>query len=144
MSSQPIVFRAASACLLTLLAGCGGVSDGPDRHNISGKVTFDGAPVVDGMIVFEHAETKFKSACPISDGYYENESDKGHLGGKYTVTVQGNQAKSVAGMPPAPLWKGVWTKEVDLPAESTKMDFEITKAEVDAAPPAPTNPADQS
>ncbi|MGD9857524.1 MAG: hypothetical protein AB7U20_21485 [Planctomycetaceae bacterium] len=125
-------------------SGCGKVDDGPTRYNVSGNVTFDGQPIPDGMIVFEHAESKIKTACPIVEGSYENESGKGHLGGKYTVSIGGCKSPPVAGMNGPELFQGRWTKEVELPAESTSMDFDIPASEVKAAPAASTNPADQS
>lgn len=135
---------ALAACLAVTMPGCGGGDEGPTRYDISGTVTFDGQPIPDGMIVFEHDETKISSACPIVDGYYESESDKGHLGGKYTVFVSGYASKPQGALPGPELFQGRWTTKVELPAESTTKDFDIPKSEVKAAPAGAANPADQT
>ncbi len=70
---------AASAMIF---AGCG--PSGPVTHSVSGAVTFDGAPVTDGEIVFRDAAGQEKSyGGPIADGKYSFESSPG----KKTVEI---------------------------------------------------------
>ena len=64
---------AASA---VIFAGCG--PSGPVTHSVSGSVTFDGAPVTEGEIVFRDAAGQDKSyGGPISDGKYSFDSSPG-------------------------------------------------------------------
>jgi hypothetical protein len=123
-----------AAVLSTCLAGCGpGVTDAPETFEISGYVNFDGEPVPAGMIVFENLATKNRVACSIEDGYYENQARKGHKGGKFGVQVTGFVNEGEGGMDGPRLWQGLWTTEIELPAESVEKTFEISKDEVEAA-----------
>jgi len=64
---------AASA---VILAGCG--PSGPTTHTVSGTVTFDGAPVAQGEIVFRDAAGQEKSyGGQISNGKYSFDSSPG-------------------------------------------------------------------
>ncbi len=138
---------ACAALLAACVAGCGGDSDAPSRYDVSGEITFEGEPVVYGMVVFEDKNTGFKTACTIDDGYYESQSDKGHQGGNFTVTITGFADAGSAGAEGQRLWNGAWTTEVELPAESTTMDFDVPKAEVSVPSgdqPAAANPLDET
>lgn len=120
-----------SACCI---AGCGsGVTDAPETFEVSGYVNFDGEPVPAGMIVFENLATGNRVACSIEDGYYENQARKGHKGGKFGVQVSGFVNEGEGGMDGPRLWQGLWTTEVEFPAESVEKTFEISRDEVQAA-----------
>jgi hypothetical protein len=77
------------ACL-TLLGGiCGcGESDPLGRHAISGSVNVNGAPLENGNIGFQPADTgATSSGAVIAAGKYSIPRQKGLAAGKYRVTV---------------------------------------------------------
>ncbi|MFN8709872.1 MAG: hypothetical protein ACK50J_24635 [Planctomyces sp.] len=115
-----------------LLVGCGGAEKpkpGRERVSASGKVTFDGAPVPAGFVVFNHNESGTPVSCPISDGAYESVSGEGPIVGANMVTVtaldkaEGGQA----------LFGGMTAKEVTVEAGGYTGDFAFTKEEVTPA-----------
>lgn len=62
--------------LLAVLCGCG--PSGPVRYPVSGEVTWEGAPVTKGYIVFEPAdEAVAPDAGKIENGRYETEVQAG-------------------------------------------------------------------
>lgn len=89
-------FRLGSAVFLgvALLTGCGG-SEGPERFDVAGEVTFDGQPVPAGDVTFEPDPTQGNEGpqgfALIRDGRYDtaSESGRGVIGGPHTVRVTG-------------------------------------------------------
>jgi hypothetical protein len=83
MSIRPIVFIAVA----TSLAGCNDQYGG--RMSISGKVTYKGQTVGDGIVDFEPMDGQgSKSGAQIQkDGSYTIPRDKGLTPGKYRVSV---------------------------------------------------------
>ena len=75
---------------LALLVGCGGAESGPPRASVRGSVSFDGAPVEDGSIVFLPATgTKGPSSGGvIRNGAYEIKKENGPVPGKYRVEIR--------------------------------------------------------
>ena len=86
-------FPIAALLLLTALFGCGGGASGPPRATVKGNVTFDGAPVEDGSIVFLPATgTKGPaSGGTIRNGAYEIAKDAGPVPGKYRVEIRASR-----------------------------------------------------
>jgi len=77
------------ACVVVLAAvgGCGGVS-GPVRHEITGRVTYKGEPVEEGIISFEPMDGQgSKDGATIINGDYRIPKDKGLFIGKYRVSI---------------------------------------------------------
>ena len=79
-----------SMCTLSLTplwAGCG--HDGPDRVEVSGKVTFDGAPVQSGRIWFRPQPGSHvpPAGAWISNGQYHVTHHGGVPVGAYTVEI---------------------------------------------------------
>jgi hypothetical protein len=79
------------ACLAELAGGCGG--DGITRHPVAGKVTYLGAPVQDGAIVFE-PDASVGAVAPtsfarIENGGYQTARAESPTTGKYKVRVMG-------------------------------------------------------
>ncbi|WP_298860489.1 hypothetical protein [uncultured Gimesia sp.] len=71
-------------CTVMILTGCGGANDGPATFPVSGKVTWDGKPVVEGNIIFRDAEEKTASAAgKIEDGEFSFRA----IAGKKTVVI---------------------------------------------------------
>jgi len=69
------------------LVGCGG-EKGPQRASIRGKVTFDGAPVGRGMIVFLPADGNGPSSgAEIKEGAYTIPESTGPVAGAHRVEI---------------------------------------------------------
>ncbi len=81
---------AAAGCLglVSLLSLAGGCSREKARHEITGKVTYKGEPVEDGLIHFEPVEGKGSAdGAQITNGTYRIPTDKGMFPGKYVVSI---------------------------------------------------------
>ena len=80
------------AAVLSLMAGCGGAKD-PPRFDISGKVTYGGAPVPRGLAIFAPDKVKDNdgpwASAAIVDGNYKTLPGKGTIGGPHVVTIDG-------------------------------------------------------
>ena len=76
-----------SVLALPLMVGCGG--DGLGRVPISGEVTYDGQPVVDGVIRFEPQRGTNMPVViePVKNGRYTTESTGGVPPGSYQVKI---------------------------------------------------------
>lgn len=85
-SKRVLAAGLGSAIGLSLLAGCGSNSD---RLAVSGKVTFDGAPLDSGSIRFTSTgdQKLTVSGALIKDGEYNITEEKGLLPGGYRVQI---------------------------------------------------------
>jgi hypothetical protein len=73
--------------VLAAVSGCGGTS-GPVRHEITGRVTYKGEPVEEGIISFEPMDGQgSKDGATIINGDYRIPKDKGLFVGKYRVSI---------------------------------------------------------
>jgi hypothetical protein len=80
------------ALVLFLVLGCG--SSGPAKHTVSGQVTFDGAPVPEGDIIFEPVDKNLAAdGGKITDGRYSLEVKPG----KHRVVIR---ASKLVKLPP--------------------------------------------
>jgi hypothetical protein len=79
---------------LALLSGCG--QSGPPRHEVTGKITFAGEAIEDGVIEFDPLDGQgTKEGAQILKGEYKIPKDKGLLAGKYKVRIHaGPEASS--------------------------------------------------
>lgn len=129
--------QTSSATLLTGLlvtgllfaGGCGGGTDGPTRYPISGTITFDGQPVLDGEIVFtpDTGNSGPATIAGIRESKYTVPADRGVVGGKYVVTITGFQVPKGSGplaFRGAPQFPDYITK-IELPKKSTTQDFNV-------------------
>ena len=88
------------------LAGCGG--GGPQPVHVHGQVTYRGAPVPAGTIVFQsdtnHRGERLRSIAAINDGAYDtrNEGGNGVLPGTVRVFVEGYDGKAKQTLPDEP------------------------------------------
>ncbi|WP_437228946.1 hypothetical protein SH661x_001169 [Planctomicrobium sp. SH661] len=85
--------------LLVVTAGCGRDS-GASRSEVSGRVTFQGAPVHSGTVTFEPDITRGNSGpqsiASIQDGVYKTPYGLGPEAGHFIVRVEGfGQAEKV-------------------------------------------------
>ncbi len=75
--------------LILALGGCGRTYDGSQRYPLSGKVSYDGAPIDAGTISFlpvDGAELRV-SGGEIVDGAYSVPEERGANAGKYRVEI---------------------------------------------------------
>jgi hypothetical protein len=120
------------AVLVVAIAGCGG---GEKRYRLSGSVTFKGAPVPEGYIVFEPDGSKGNTGGPgrakILDGKYDTNLDDsvGVLGGPHLIRISGFD-KKITGATAAEvaLPKSLFTDYTlseDLPKQDGIKDFSV-------------------
>ena len=110
------------------LAGCGS-TDGPNRFDVRGKVTFNGRPVPAGQVVFEPDRSQGNRGpaayAKIVDGRYETSREKGTIGGPHRARVQGSDGKvspeMAGGLPLFP----EYTTEIDLPLDDHTWDIDV-------------------
>ena len=125
--SRFAVARSLFGVAVLLIAGCGG--DG--RYEVTGTVTFKGAPVEKGTIRFDPAPGGGSSAAAtISGGRYTVPAAQGLLPGKYRVSVTTVGADSQATDRTAVPGSGVIKDVVEpIPAkynEATTLNCEVT------------------
>jgi hypothetical protein len=122
-----------AAVLLAGLAlaqsGCGG--GGPDRFDVSGRVTFNSQPVPFGQIIFS-PDTAAGNSGPqgfaeIRDGSYNTRSGRSTVGGPHTVQIMGFATDPKSGNEdnPVPAMFSDYQTNVDLPKKTSTQDFEI-------------------
>ncbi len=86
------------SCLLLLAAvatlGCGGDPNGPQR--VSGRVTFRGEPLDQGVIAFVDPSNSVQAGgALVRDGKYDIPAEHGLTPGKYQVTISSPSGSSV-------------------------------------------------
>src|SRR5947209_4374509 len=84
-AARPVCRPAVAAALLALAAGCAG------RGNVTGKVTYQGKPLVWGTVQFEGSDHIIKQGNIQSDGTY---SLQGVATGEAKVAVSSINPKS--------------------------------------------------
>ncbi len=119
-SSRPIMIAAILA-LLPLLFACG---DGMDRVKMSGKVTYGGQPVVDGMIRFapKPGTERPLTVEPIKDGQYNTNTSGGVPSGSYKIDIRAFHPDD-----PVPMGPGAPARRQLLPPKyNNQTELEIT------------------
>lgn len=114
---------------MVTVAGCGNDGD-PRQIDLSGTVSFGGKPIPAGSIIFEPDSTKGNSGpqgvADIRDGKYDTSATgKGTVGGAYVVRITGFDRVEESEYAPATALFDEYRIEVDLPKETSKMDFEV-------------------
>ncbi|UUO08665.1 hypothetical protein M4951_10180 [Blastopirellula sp. J2-11] len=110
-----------------LLAGCGGVQSGPERVIVSGKVTYQGAPIENGDILFTPAagSSNPASGAIIENGNYLANNKGGVPIGKFLVKISGFRPSG------QPVPEGdIQPMDQYIPAkynDRTSLEIEITK-----------------
>jgi len=126
------VFLAASM----LLAGCQPSVEG---YRVSGKVTFNGAPVPAGKIYFNPDGSQGNSGASgyatIKDGQYDTAAEGGrpHAGGPMVVGIEGfdpsakgeQAAGDTSGEETVKMLFPNYETKVDLPKETSTQDFDV-------------------
>jgi hypothetical protein len=126
-----------AACLLAALtaAGCGRAGSGPERHQVSGTVSFAGRPVPRGRIEFEPDAARGNrgpvGVARIVDGRYQTERRFGAVPGPQTVRISGSDGvtRSLPGEgwtdpDGTPLFTD-HVEAIDLPAGVATVDFAV-------------------
>ncbi|WP_299460408.1 hypothetical protein [uncultured Gimesia sp.] len=100
---KSLSFLLILACTAGAFAGCGGGSEGPATYPVSGKVTFDGAPLTEGQIIFRDAAGKAASAAgKIENGEFSFQSTAGKKEVVITATREIPGKTVVGGAPDEP------------------------------------------
>lgn len=117
------------ACSLLAL-GCA-KSDGLERYQLSGTVTYDGQPVPKGEIQFTPNSREGNPGpgtfLKIENGHYETAYGKGVLGGSYGVRIVGYDGKANSDSDLGVSLFKPYSEKIDLPKEDSTQDFEISK-----------------
>jgi hypothetical protein len=88
------------ALALGLVGGC---STGPQRHEVTGTVLFQGQPLDEGIIDFEPLDGQgSKSGASITNGQYKIPQDKGLFAGRYRVSIVGGGGPAAPANPDEP------------------------------------------
>ena len=139
--SSAVAAGVAAALLAVVLFGCG--NDGREGFDISGKITFNGAPVPAGVVFFDPdvaaGNDGLQGFAEINDGRYDTQtSHRGISGGKYRVRILGFERATKPDSAPKPLF-AEFSVVVDLAAASTTQDFDVPRS----AATAPRRPMSQ-
>lgn len=130
------------ACLLSVTTGCGG---GDDGHRLSGKVTFDGAPIASGMIYFSPDAAKGNSGqsgfAKIENGEFDTAKPGGKptIGGPSVIKIDGfdpvgmaeNAEGDTSGEVVLKALFPTYETSADLPTSEGTQDFVVPAAAAD-------------
>ncbi len=115
-----------------IVAGCGGSAGTVTRYDLSGKVTYRGAPAPMGVIMFEPDTTQGNhgpgAMAKIEDGEYRTPPDKGTVGGPHIARITAGDGKVVSELAPYGkyLGKAEYRVKLDIPREDGEYDLEIS------------------
>jgi hypothetical protein len=129
------VATALLAPLLALVGGCGQPA-APQRHTLSGRVTFDGRPLPQGRISFDPVEPVEWNGkrvgggfAPIRDGEFRtNVFGRGHLGGPHRIVITGHAAEPIDPQASEPVYPRLFEPYEltgDLPRKTASRDFVV-------------------
>jgi hypothetical protein len=113
-----------------LLIGCG--EAGPPRYHVTGKVSFGGQPVPQGMIFFDPDVSKGNDGRQgfafIKDGVFDTRLDgQPQIGGPHLVRIQAFDGKPGNELPLGRQLAPEFTTPVDFPKEESAHEFEVPK-----------------
>ena len=127
-----LVAIGAAALAISCSGGCG--TEGPDRYDLKGKVTFRGQPVPKGYLIFapdrDQGNRGPGAKAGIDNGNYETIAGQGMVGGPHVVTIfgadgvpydMGNGNMNPIGRPLFSQYEA----KVDLPKQSGTYDFDV-------------------
>lgn len=135
MNKRVLALCTTAVCLLVM--GCDPGSSNPPTSPVTGKVTYNGAPVEDATIQFQPSdpEGKVATAKSAADGTYALstfETGDGAMAGKYKISVrklvsveQGVQQDGEHAGEPAFVNKDMLPKKY-MSIDSSKLEFEVT------------------
>ena len=109
---------ALGACAVT---GCTTSAEGPRTVPVSGKITYQGAPVSDAVIVFYAEEGREGAVLTTQkDGTFKTPRGRGLMAGEYRVSVAAYK-RSPSDIPPRELEK-IGDDNLSIPKKYTKPD----------------------
>lgn len=114
---------------LALLLGCG--DDGVTRYRLTGKVTFAGAPVPAGQLVFTPVKGP-PGHAEIKNGEYDTANGLGIVGGPHAVRIEGYEPGSGQGDEPGKTLFREYEEKRDLPSENGTQNFDVPATAVAA------------
>lgn len=129
--SRAVVITTGILILSQILVGCGKKNEGPARFRVSGKVTFNGAPVPCGGITFDSNATASEGGqqgyAEIKDGLFDTAiaGQKGVIGGATTLTISGSERPIVVDGPDPGILFSNYVMKHEFPQEVTTLDIEI-------------------
>lgn len=121
------------AMLWSGAGGCG-QPEGPERHVVSGEVTYAGKPVSSGFIAFIPDGRRGNSGpagmAMIKNGNYQTARDRGVVGGAYVAKVSAydGTAREVPGEGISPTGKVLveeFVVELEFPQQDTTQDINV-------------------
>lgn len=120
-----------SSCLLVGISGCGQPKSAPDKSIVSGVVTFDGQPIVSGLIMF-HPTGNTKgpvSGASVVNGMYIVKNKGGIPHGTHWVEIRtimsGTADQSSKQFLPAK-FNDQSTLTAEITADTETLDFVLT------------------
>jgi hypothetical protein len=124
------VVHTACWVMLTCVVAVGCGKGGPRRYDLSGTVTFQGAPLPAGTISFDGEGNSMGGGyASIDNGRFDTaQTGRGHFGGVHEVTIVGTDGKRVNPDDPDSGMRSLFPPHVmkaDLPKRSGTMDFEV-------------------
>jgi hypothetical protein len=122
------------AAFCAALTGCG--KEAFQRHEVSGTVTYQGAPVERGMIIFEPKESVGRQAptcyVVIRDGAFRSPRDESPAPGQYRARVFGLDVANMPEQVPgdednegAPPLFPEYVFDVEIPPPNGRLDIEV-------------------
>lgn len=123
---------AAMLIVLPAVIGCEPRQGGLRRYEVSGSVTYAGAPVPLGELVLE-PDRRNGNRGPITRarivaGRYESPPDRGVVGGAYVATIRGGDGVNPVRESNHPYGKPLfkpYSKQIELSLEDQEVNFEI-------------------
>lgn len=118
--------RLTALCIALAVVGCG--KSGPGRLNLTGKVNYDGQPLVYGLIYFNPDRSKGQSgpqgAGEIRAGQYKTNPDYGPVSGPHIVRITGWNSGPDQGMLGLPLFTD-YEFPVEISPDKRTFDFDV-------------------
>jgi hypothetical protein len=118
----------AAAILIASVSGCGG-SRGPERYEVSGKVTHGGQPIPAGEVVFEpdpdQGNTGPQSRAPITNGEYRTPPGLGSVPGAVIIEVRGYDGQAHPESPDGLELFRPYQCKAELPREDSEHDLDV-------------------
>jgi hypothetical protein len=111
-----------------LLCGC---DQSPTRFAVSGNITFQKAPLKNGIITFYPVSAGTRAGAVISDGKYEIARENGLNPGRYRVSINSPDGESPVDANAVPGPSGNFSSKDRIPAEfhsKSKLEIEVTSA----------------
>lgn len=115
---------------LTFLAGCS--PSGPQRYDVSGKVSCDGKPIKQGSILFEPLDKSLGTeGGTINDGQFKGTAKEGKNKVRITGLDIGPNTRYIEGAPLAsnflpPKFNDETELEIDVTSQNRTFDFDLT------------------